>query len=293
MDNRTVGIFGLGLMGYAFARHLHHFGHHVVAWNRTPANGNALAVEGVAVCAGVTEAIQCADLVILLPGRCDQATAFLSSAIAQQDGCLAGKNILNLASGTPNMVRELDQLARQGGARFASGTILCYPGDIGKPDAAIMISGDEALWQAWESVIASLAGASAWLGHQPSIANALEAALVGCVVQPAQAGIIEAFRFLASEGISLELLVGFLPSVLEAVQKQASVAMDQIARNDFVSIEPPIINYARSQALFVAALQDAAVPDEMAAALLAKLDRSALSGDGNLAFAGIYRGCRN
>lgn len=290
MGHRTVGIFGLGLMGSAFARHLHRTGHQIVAWNRTPANGIELANEGVVVCAGITEAIECADVVILLPGRCDQATAFLSAAMVQQDGCLDGKDILNLASGTPRMVRELDQLVRQGGARFASGTILCYPGDIGKADAAIMLSGDEALWQACEPVIASLAGASAWLGCQPSIANALEAALVGCVVQPAQAGIIEAFRFLESEGISPDLLVGFLPSAFEAVQKQAFIAMGQIARNDFVSDEPTISNYTRSQALFVTALQDAAVPNQMAAALLAKLERIGHSGGGNLAFAGIYRG---
>lgn len=284
--DKTVAILGLGLMGSAFARHLHTAGMPVVAWNRTASPRAVVAKAGIAVCDSASEAIARASLVILLPGRCDQAATLLAGMPQQ----LTGKDVLNLASGTPRMVRALGDLVTAAGGRFASGTILCYPDDIGTSQAAVMVSGSTELWADWQAVVQSLAGSSAYLDANPAAASALEAALVGCVVQPAQAAVLEAVRFLGTEGVAPDLLTAFLPSALESVHQHSLAALDRIARADFATSGPPISNYARSQALFVEALHDAGAPAEIASAFLRKLERREAAGDGALDFAVLYRG---
>jgi 3-hydroxyisobutyrate dehydrogenase len=59
-------MIGTGIMGSAMARNLARAGHEVRAWNRTRANAEPLATDGVTVCDAAAETIRDTDVVITM-----------------------------------------------------------------------------------------------------------------------------------------------------------------------------------------------------------------------------------
>jgi 3-hydroxyisobutyrate dehydrogenase len=61
-----VAVLGTGIMGSAFARNLARAGHDARAWNRTRANAEPLAADGVEVCDAAADAVRDAEVVITM-----------------------------------------------------------------------------------------------------------------------------------------------------------------------------------------------------------------------------------
>lgn len=61
-----IALLGTGLMGAPIARNLARSDFPVTVWNRTAAKAASLAAEGIAIAASATDAVQGADLVIIL-----------------------------------------------------------------------------------------------------------------------------------------------------------------------------------------------------------------------------------
>lgn len=285
MTQRTVSIVGVGLMGAAIARTLGRSGYKVLAWNRTMEKALALVSEGVMPCGSIAEAIDAADLLIHVSSRCEDAFETLAGSHTR----VAGKDILNLSSGTPKTVQRLAQSLEKSGARFASGTILCYPSDIGSPGAAILVGADDAFWTRNGDLIRSLAGGSSLLGTDQTLPHAVEAAIAGCFVQSAMGACLEAARFMTAHGLPLSMLQTLLPETLEAVRHQSELALQQIENADFATTEATIATYERSHAVFVEAFRDAGAPSDLLEATHRKLQRAIAAGDSGSSFAAIFQ----
>lgn len=280
MKQYNVAVLGLGLMGAAVARGFAAAGHAVHVWNRSPEKATALAGQRITAWPTVAEATAAADLVVNLTGQCEQ----LPETFAGCEAVLAGKHVLNLASGTPANVRATGAWTSAQGAQFASGTILCYPDGIGKEASAIYVGGSALLWEKFGEAIVSIAGRSMFVAEDCGTPNVLEAALVGTFFFPSVAAFIEASRFMKSEGVDPAILTASLPTMVAELQVQCEIAASEMAEGSFPTDQATIATHRRSHRMFVQAYTDAAAPSDIITATLAKLERAAAAGHGESSF---------
>ncbi|GAA1102433.1 NAD(P)-binding domain-containing protein [Nocardiopsis metallicus] len=128
-----ITVLGCGLMGSALARALAAAGHPVTVWNRTPERAEALAGERMSAERTVAEAVGSARLVVA-------CLADYAATLAAIDPVTdwTGTTLVNLASGAPSEVEEMERRIEGRGGRYLDGAVLAYPDDIGTPGAMIV-----------------------------------------------------------------------------------------------------------------------------------------------------------
>ena len=133
--SHVIAVLGLGVMGSAIAATLIDDGAEVVVWNRKAEKAQRLR-ELARVAERATTAFDQADVIVVVTATpVDLAADF--EALGER---LNGKTVVNLATGRPSEVRKLDQIVRGAGAKFISGTIQCFPPDIGRENAVILLA---------------------------------------------------------------------------------------------------------------------------------------------------------
>ena len=112
-SSKKIAFIGIGLMGLPMAKHLLGAGHHVVAWNRTPAKAIALIQSGGVAAATPEQAVRDADVIITMLSDGVAVDAIidypgLQAALGQ--GCLW----IDMSSAQPHQARaqsaRLDKL---------------------------------------------------------------------------------------------------------------------------------------------------------------------------------------
>ncbi|WP_067477506.1 imine reductase family protein [Actinomadura hibisca] len=204
-----VALLGLGDMGAAIARAWLAAGHAPTVWNRTAARARPLAAEGATAAATPAEAVAEADLIVTV--LLDDA-----SVRATLDGLdLAGKDLVDLTTGTPAEARARAAWAAGRGARFLDGAILAVPPMIGGPGARILYSGDRAVLDAHETAL-TVPAAPAYLGPDAGFAALHDVALLSAMTGMF-AGIEHAFALLREEDVAPAALAAMLAPWLTAM----------------------------------------------------------------------------
>lgn len=116
-------LLGTGAMGTALARVWLAAGHEVTVWNRTAARAEPLAAEGATVAASAADAVAANRLVIV----CLLDDASVGEALDGADP--AGRDLVNLTTGTPAEGRARAAWAEARGARFLDAGIMAVPDD--------------------------------------------------------------------------------------------------------------------------------------------------------------------
>lgn len=156
MTTRRVALLGVGLMGAPMARRLLEAGFALTVWSRSRDKADALADAGATVAAGAAEAASAADVVItmLADGPVVDSVLFGESgaAAALNPGAL----VIDMSSIPPATAREhAARLAALGVAHLdapvSGGTRGAAEGAL-----AIMVGGDEAVFEAARPVFAPL-----------------------------------------------------------------------------------------------------------------------------------------
>lgn len=111
-----VTLLGLGDMGIALARAWLAAEHPLTVWNRTPAKAAALAGEGARTVVTASEAVAAATGPVVV---CLLDDASVGEVLDGAD--LAGKDIVNLTTGTPDQARKRARWAGERGARLLDG----------------------------------------------------------------------------------------------------------------------------------------------------------------------------
>lgn len=267
MAHETVAVIGLGNMGSALARQLTTGPWPLVVWNRSPARSEPFASGPARVALSADEAIDAASLIITNVATCDDLTAILNDHRA----VLSGKALLNLVTGSPAEIRRIEALVSTLGAELLSGTIMCFPADIGTPQGMIMLAGKPHLWEAWQALVLHLAPASLYLGENAAKPNIMDTALTGCLFGSAMSGFLEAAAYARREGVAIEELAAFVPGALAATQHQMEIAAQHIASGDYATNQAGMISYAQSNLMFRQALADAGQADTMLSAFGSRL----------------------
>ncbi|MGW0816001.1 NAD(P)-dependent oxidoreductase [Streptomyces viridiviolaceus] len=220
-------VLGTGAMGTALVRAWLAAGHPVTVWNRTPARAEALAAEGATVAPTAAAAVSANRLVI----ACLLDDASVGEALDGTD--LAGRDLVNLTTGTPAQGRARAAWAEERGARFLDGGIMAVPPMIGEPDsgAYVFYSGSSALFEEHRDILAVPAG-TRWAGEDAGFAALHDVALLSAMTGMF-AGVLHAFALIRHEDIAPKdfapLLSGWLTAMAPAVHKAA----EQLEAGDY------------------------------------------------------------
>ncbi|MCO5999473.1 NAD(P)-dependent oxidoreductase [Actinoallomurus rhizosphaericola] len=227
-SNRTpLTLLGLGTMGTALARAWLAAGHPLTVWNRTAARAEALAADGATVAASATEAVAANDLVVV----CLLDDASVAEVLAGTD--LAGRDLVDLTTGTPDEARARAAWARSRGARFLDGGIMAVPPMIGAPGAGayVLYSGSRPLFDAHRATLAVPAGAE-YVGTDPGLAALHDVALLSAMYGMF-AGIAHAFALIRGEGVAPGAFARLLKGWLTAMTASVDGTAERLVSGDY------------------------------------------------------------
>ncbi|MUL49875.1 NAD(P)-dependent oxidoreductase [Mycobacterium sp. CBMA360] len=171
-----VSVIGSGMMGSALTRALLKGGHDVMVFDLDVTKSEPLAALGASVAKNSQELAEHADFLIpSLPSYRGLEGFVKSEGVI---AALQGTVIVQLSSGSPEMVQAFGELIANAGVGYLEGRIKNYPEDVGKPGSKIICSGDERLFAKAEPVLEALAEHVDYVSDQLEAVAALDEAVV-------------------------------------------------------------------------------------------------------------------
>lgn len=226
-DNTSLTLLGLGDMGTALARAWLAAGRSLTVWNRTPGRAEALAAAGAEVADTAAAAVAAGDLVVV----CLLDDASVRGVLADAD--LAGKDLVDLTTGTPAEARARAAWAEERGARFLDGGIMAVPPMIGAEGSGgyVFYSGSRSLFDAHRATLAVPAG-TVYVGEDPGFAALHDVALLSAMTGMF-AGVAHAFALVRDEDVALKDFATMLAGWLTAMTGYANGVAEQLDSGDY------------------------------------------------------------
>jgi 3-hydroxyisobutyrate dehydrogenase-like beta-hydroxyacid dehydrogenase len=195
-------------MGAALARAIQRAGHDLTVWNRSPAKMNPFIDDGVTGAPDVASAITASPVVLI----CIDNYAVTNAMLRSDDiaPLLTGRTVVQLSTGTPKEAREASEWMIARGVAYLDGAILAGPNQIGKDDAQILLSGDEAAHGRAGNLLDCLGGAVRYLGPNVGAASALDLAWLSTCYGRFMA-IIHAANLCKSEDVGVDDFISLFP----------------------------------------------------------------------------------
>ncbi|MFD6416416.1 NAD(P)-dependent oxidoreductase [Streptomyces sp. NPDC060194] len=220
-------LLGLGAMGAALAHAWLDAGHPVTVWNRTPGRADAFADKGAVVAASAAEAVAANRLVV----TCLLDHASVGDALDGAD--LAGRDLVDLTTGTPADSRDRAAWAAGRGARFLHGGIMAVPPMIGVPEAGpyVLYSGSPDAFAEHGDVLAVPARA-VHVGADAGFAALWDVALLSAM-HGMFSGITHAYALLRKEDVPPRDFAPLLADWLVAMAPSAHSMAEQLASGDY------------------------------------------------------------
>lgn len=280
-----VSVFGLGAMGGTLARAMLAAGHSVTVWNRSEGRLADLVEAGALGAKGVTEAVEASPLLVMC--AIDKVATEAVLRKAGVSDLLRGKTVVNLSTGSSDEARRIGAYIHQMGGKYIDGGIMAYPRDIGKPDAAILYSGNEAGFSKHKKVLQSMAGNAVFLGSDAGTASIIYLALYAYYF-----GAVTAFM----EGAALAEKADVNPESF----RQLSAIVNTMLTNGLVDLTRRLAvgDYSGDQATIdvhhagQAVVRDAFIKDgvgyETTRAYMSYLEKAQLLGHGDKDIAAMY-----
>ncbi|MFJ4323843.1 NAD(P)-dependent oxidoreductase [Streptomyces tricolor] len=220
-------LLGTGAMGTALGRAWLAAGHPLTVWNRTPERTAALTAEGAVAAGSAAEAVAANRLVV----ACLLDDASVGAALEGAD--LAGRDLVNLTTGTPADGRARAAWAEERGARFLDGGIMAVPPMIGAPGAFVFYSGDPDLFQEHRDTLAVPAGTE-YTGADPGLAALHDVALLSGMYGMF-GGITHAFALLRGTDVAPKEFAALLVPWLNAMADAAHRTAERLESGDYTT----------------------------------------------------------
>lgn len=229
VEKTSVTLLGLGAMGTALARTWIAAGHPLTVWNRTPARATAISAEGARLADSAAAAVAANTLVVV----CLLDDASVGEVLAGTD--LAGRDLVNLTTGTPAEARARAEWARERGARYLDGGIMAVPPMIGVAEAGgyVFYSGSRELFERHRETLAVPAGTT-YVGPDAGFAALYDVALLSAMYGMF-AGAAHAFALIRRDGIDPTSLAPLLADWLVAMAPAVHRTADQLRGGDYTT----------------------------------------------------------
>ncbi|AMW10350.1 dehydrogenase [Streptomyces qaidamensis] len=269
-------LLGTGAMGTALARAWLAAGHEVTVWNRTPARAQALAAEGAVVARSAADAVAANRLVIV----CLLDDASVGDAL---DGALlAGRDLVNLTTGTPGEGRTRAAWAEARGARFLDGGIMAVPPMIGVADSGgyVFYSGSPELFEEHRATLAVPAG-TRYVGADPGFAALHDVALLSAM-SGMFAGLTHAFALIRPEDIAPKDFAPLLADWLTAMAPAVHQTADQLESGDYTrNVVSSLAMQAAGNATLLRTAEEQRVSPELLTPYMELMERRLAQGHGD------------
>ncbi|SEH58000.1 3-hydroxyisobutyrate dehydrogenase [Mycolicibacterium rutilum] len=133
---------GLGDMGSTLARTSLAAGHRVTVWNRSHSKTTALVDHGADLAASLADAIEASEVLIVCLFDHRSVHDVLDPVVDR----LAGRQVINLTTTSPDGARELAHWAARHGADYLDGGIMAIPSMIGTAASKVLYSGSQQIF---------------------------------------------------------------------------------------------------------------------------------------------------
>ncbi|MFI1421097.1 NAD(P)-dependent oxidoreductase [Streptomyces sp. NPDC020731] len=282
VEKTAVTLLGLGAMGTALARTWLAAGHPVTVWNRTPARSAPLAAEGAEVADGAAAAVAANTLVVV----CLLDDASVEETLAGTD--LAGRDLVNLTTGTPAEARARAEWARERGARYLDGGIMAVPPMVGVAEAGgyVFYSGSRELFEQYAETLRVPLG-TRYVGADAGFAALHDVALLSAMYGMF-AGAAHAFALIRKEDIDPASLAPLLADWLTAMAPSVHQTADQLRSGDYT--KGVVSNLAMQVAgtpTFLSTAEQQGVSPELLAPYFALMRRRLAEGSGEEDLTGV------
>jgi 3-hydroxyisobutyrate dehydrogenase-like beta-hydroxyacid dehydrogenase len=259
-----ITIIGLGVMGTALARTLLENAYNVTVWNRSPEKSAVLAAEGAKIASTCADAVAASSTVVI----CIKSHSDTKAQLESVDS-LAGKNIIELSTGSAPDAQSLYQWTNEQGARCLIGMICTFPRGIGKQDSTIVTVGSESLWNNSKDMLKVLAGKSSYIGDQVGSLAILYSALF-LPRQGFMFGMIYGALLCKKAGVSMDTYVEQLPLTIKVVHDYYDVFASSVPNEDYSNPQASINTYVAAFTDTLNSFKDNSANDEFPG-LMAKL----------------------
>ena len=203
-SNHSVSVIGLGAMGSGIARTLLKAGCEVSVWNRSRDKVDALVADGAIACDSPEDAINANTHVVV----CLTDYAIWKAIIESNElrDCFEGTCIIQLTTGTIDMVQEHAELITSHGGRIADGAVMCYPRDLGTETGSLLMAGHPDVLEECDRLLRILAPSWTNLGEDIQRPTILSRALM-IDVGMSLIGIVNGVAIARAGGISLDVFM--------------------------------------------------------------------------------------
>lgn len=157
-----IAFFGTGLMGFPMAKRLIASGFPLTVWNRTQEKATALAALGAQVAQTPAQALEHADVAVLMLAHAD---AIRETLLAEETvPLLSQKTVVQMGTIGPEESRALAQECAQHGGRYLEAPVL---GSVPQAEAGqleVMAGGEKALFDQLLPVLRCFGPRPRWIG---------------------------------------------------------------------------------------------------------------------------------
>jgi 3-hydroxyisobutyrate dehydrogenase-like beta-hydroxyacid dehydrogenase len=211
-------------MGSALARAAVRAGRPTTVWNRSPGKSSPVVEAGAREASTATEAVDAGDLIVV----CLFDHASVHELLDPLTDRLAGRRLLNLTTTSPEGARELAHWAASIGADYLDGGIMATPEMIGTPQASILYSGSQRLYDDHRDLL-ELWGAPEYFGDDAGMASLYDLALLSAMYVMF-AGFFHGAAMVGAAGVAAKdfatRAAAWLQNVVFAINEYADVIDD-------------------------------------------------------------------
>jgi len=283
----AVTVFGLGLMGRALAEQFLKDGRPTTVWNRSPSKADDLIARGAVRAATAAEAVAASPLVIMCVLDNDVVRAILEPV----GEALDGRILVNLTSGTPDQARELAAWAAERGAGYLDGAIMAIPPMIGQAETILFYSGEPSIFEAHQSTLKLLGGATTHVGADAGLAALYDMALL-TMMYTLYSGFLHGLALMGTARIDGATLVPYATRLLADVVSWLPDTAREVDAGDYATeISTLDINKA-GVALIVNTSQRLGLSAEVLRPIQALIDRRVAEGHGGDGMASLIEAIR-
>ncbi|MBO9151798.1 NAD(P)-dependent oxidoreductase [Chitinophaga sp. GCM10012297] len=281
-----VTVIGLGAMGVTLAKLLLRAGYAVTVWNRSADKAKELVEAGVVLAQSPAAAVASSPVTVVIVYDHKATKAILETP--EVEAVLEGRTLLQLTTVSPAEARSSLEWATSNGAGYVNGAIQAAPGQMGRPDTPILVSGNKDLLQQLEGILQTFGGGVTNLGENIAAAPTVDLATLS-YIYGSSIGFFHGARVMEAEGLPVNefgnIVAGITPTFGEFLQYQGN----KIHGNDYTIGESPLRISVEATARIQQAAEEAGINTEFPVLAASLLKRADAAGYGNEEVAAVIK----
>lgn len=268
-----VTVLGLGPMGRALAAAFA-TDHPTTVWNRTPGKGDDL---NATVAETAAQAIVASPLVVVCVLDYQAVRSILDA------GALKGRTLVNLTGGSPQQAREMATWAAGHGIDYLDGLIMGAATAIGGPEATLLFSGPNDVYQAHRPTLAALGENATHVGEDPGRAAGFDASMLDAF-WTSMIGVVHAFQFAAAENIAPADIAGYVKVATGLLPDLIDVVAEHLTADHYPGDESTMVSAAASMDHVLQAIRANGLDNGVLSSARAAVQRAIDAGHGSAGF---------